>query len=103
MYCRLIAGVFAAPNVNNASALILDYPEVRYRGLNTGIYYSVPSMGTSLGPLVGGFVMQTTGNWRWTQWTAIIIAIVLWKPLLFTKETYEKIISRRAIHLGLSD
>lgn len=43
--CRLITGVFAAPNVNNASALILDYSEVRYRGLSIGIYYSVPSMG----------------------------------------------------------
>lgn len=102
--CRLIAGVFAAPNVNNASALILDYSEVRYRGLNIGIYYSVPSMGASLGPLVGGFVMQATDNWRWTQWTAIIIAIVLWIPLLFTKETYKKVIlKRRAIRLGLSD
>lgn len=102
--CRLIAGVFAAPNVNNASALILDYSEVRYRGVNIGVYYSVPSMGASLGPLVGGFVMQATEDWRWTQWTAIIIAIVCWIPLLFTRETYKKVIlRRRAIRLGLSD
>ncbi|KAF4981674.1 hypothetical protein FZEAL_2561 [Fusarium zealandicum] len=101
--CRFFAGMFASPNINNASATILDLTASRYRGASLGIYYSLPSIGATTGPLVGGFVVRSLG-WRWTQWVAILTTVALYIPVLFTKETYKKVVlRRRAIRMGLSD
>ncbi|EXL94846.1 hypothetical protein FOIG_12296 [Fusarium odoratissimum NRRL 54006] len=101
--CRFFAGMFASPNVNNTSATIMDYCAPRYRGASLGIYYSIPSLGAAVGPLVGGFVERSFG-WRWTQWVAVVITCVLYIPVLFTRETYKKVVlRRRAIRMGLGD
>ncbi|CZR37391.1 uncharacterized protein FPRO_02349 [Fusarium proliferatum ET1] len=101
--CRFFAGMFASPNVNNTSATIMDYCAPQYRGASLGIYYSIPSLGAAVGPLVGGFVERSFG-WRWTQWVAVVITCVLYIPVLFTRETYKKVVlRRRAIRMGLGD
>ncbi|KAF4459860.1 polyamine transporter 4 [Fusarium albosuccineum] len=87
--CRFFAGIFASPNINNASATILDYVEHRHRGASLGIYYSLPSLGSTLAPLIGGFIIRSKG-WRWTQWVAIIVTVAFYIPVLFTRETYKK-------------
>ncbi|PCD31785.1 hypothetical protein FGRA07_09784 [Fusarium graminearum] len=101
--CRFFAGMFASPNVNNTSATIMDYCEPRYRGASLGIYYSIPSLGAAVGPLIGGFVERQLG-WRWTQWIAVIVTCALYIPVLFTKETYKKVVlKRRSIRMGMGD
>lgn len=101
--CRFFAGVFASPNINNASSTILDYTPDLHRGVSLGIYYSIPSVAATLGPLAGGFILQSR-DWRWTQWTAIIIAAGIYLFVLLTRETYKpKILKRRAKRLGLFD
>lgn len=101
--CRFFAGMFASPNINNASATILDYCAARHRGVSLGIYYSLPSFSASLAPLVGGFIVQGT-DWRWTQWVSVIATVGCWVPVLFTRETYKKVVlRRRAIRMGMSD
>ncbi|KAF9887935.1 hypothetical protein FE257_009457 [Aspergillus nanangensis] len=101
--CRFFAGVFASPNINNASAVILDYSAPHSRGVSLGMYYSVPSLGASIAPLVGGFIVPHR-SWRWTQWVAILVTGGFYIPVLFTRETYKKVIlRRRAIALGLTD
>ncbi|KAF5677572.1 TPO4-like vacuolar polyamine transporter [Fusarium heterosporum] len=101
--CRFFAGMFASPNVNNTSATIMDYCAPQYRGASLGIYYSIPSLGAAIGPLAGGFVQRSFG-WRWTQWIAVVITCVLYIPVLFTRETYKKVVLRhRAIKMGLGD
>ncbi|GKU03289.1 polyamine transporter 4 [Fusarium langsethiae] len=101
--CRFFAGMFASPNVNNTSATIMDYCATRYRGASLGIYYSIPSLGAAVGPLIGGFVQRQLG-WRWTQWIAVIVTCVLYIPVLFTKETYKKVVlKRRSIRMGMGD
>ncbi|KAK3192642.1 hypothetical protein K4F52_001441 [Lecanicillium sp. MT-2017a] len=102
--CRFFAGMFGAPLINNAPATMLDFTPGLYRGTTLGVYYTIPSFGASLGPLMGGFIVQRSGGWRWTQWAAIIFALAFYVPMLFTPETYKKIIlRRRAIRLGLYD
>ncbi|TKA25050.1 hypothetical protein B0A50_06114 [Salinomyces thailandicus] len=99
--CRFFAGVFAAPAVSNASATITDYTAGRYRAISMAFYYSIPTFGAMLGPLVGGFVAQGKG-WRWTQWTIIFFIIAFYIPTLFTKETYKKaILQKRAKQLNI--
>ena len=101
--CRFFAGMFSSSNINNASATILDYSEARHRGVILGVYYSLPSLGAALAPLVGGFILGVKG-WRWTQWSAIIITAGFYVPVLFMRETYKKVIlRRRAVRMGLSD
>ena len=101
--CRFFAGMFASPLVNNASAVILDCIDGRYRGTTLSVYYTLPSFGAVFGPLIGGLIVQQRG-WRWSQWTAMILTGALFVPVCFTKETYKKVIlQRRAIRLGLQD
>ena len=106
--CRFFAGVFGASLINNAPATILDSAPPTLRGSILGVYYTLPSFGASLGPLVGGLIVNAapdtglSAGWRWTQWTAVFIALVLYIPVIFTPETYKKVIlRRRAIRLGL--
>ena len=52
--------------------------------------------------LIGSFVVESKG-WRWTQWTTLFFAIVIYIPSLFIRETYKKtILARRAGLLLLS-
>ena len=99
--CRFFAGLFAAPAVGNASATIIDYTAGRYRAISMAFYYSLPQLGAIFGPVVGGFVVQSKG-WRWTQWTIIFFMVTFYVPVLFTTESYKKIIlQRRAKRLGI--
>ena len=99
--CRFFAGVFAAPAVGNASATIIDYTAGRYRSVCMAFYYSIPQLGAILGPIVGGFVVQAK-DWRWTQWTIIFFLVAFYIPILFTRESYKKmILQRRAKRLGV--
>lgn len=51
--CRFFAGAFAAPAIGNASATITDYTAGRYRGVVMSFYYTIPTFGAMLGPLIG--------------------------------------------------
>ncbi|KAK1073156.1 hypothetical protein LTR74_002122 [Friedmanniomyces endolithicus] len=99
--CRFFAGVFAAPAVGNASATLTDYTSGRYRAISFAFYYSIPTFGAALGPLVGGFVAEARG-WRWTLFTTVFLTVAFYIPILFTKESYKKtILQRRAKTLGI--
>ncbi|KAK1813412.1 hypothetical protein LTR12_012202 [Friedmanniomyces endolithicus] len=99
--CRFFAGVFAAPAVGNASATLTDYTSGRYRAISFAFYYSIPTFGAALGPLVGGFVAEARG-WRWTLFTTVFLTVAFYIPILFTKESYKKtILQRRAKKLGI--
>ena len=99
--CRFFAGLFAAPAVGNASATIIDYTAGRYRTVIMSFYFAIPIVGANCGPLVGGLVAQARG-WRWTQWTVIFLLILVYIPIVFTKESYKKIIlQKRAKALGV--
>lgn len=101
--CRFFAGMFASSLINNAPATMLDFTPGQYRGLSLSIYYTMPSFGAAFGPMIGGFIVSA-GGWRWTQYAAVIIAVTLYIPVLFMRETYKKIIiKKRAIRLGLVD
>ncbi|KAL2785811.1 major facilitator superfamily domain-containing protein [Aspergillus keveii] len=98
--CRFIAGLFAAPGVSVAAATISDFTHPSERVIPLGIYYSVPTIGSAMGPLIGSFVVEQQG-WRWTAWTPLIIAAALHPPALFIRESYKPILLRqRAEKLG---
>ena len=99
--CRFFAGMFSSSLINNAPATIIESSEGSFRGAALGIYYTLPSFGASLGPLMGGFIVAASG-WRWTQWASVILAFAFYIPVCFTRETYKKVIlRRRAFRMGL--
>ncbi|PSN74708.1 MFS general substrate transporter [Corynespora cassiicola Philippines] len=92
--CRFFAGAFGAPAVSIASATIADTTPPEKRGIPLAIYYSVPFLGSLVGPLIGGFVAPAKG-WRWTQWTTLFFAASIFPLLGFVHESYRKVIIRR--------
>lgn len=94
--CRFLAGLFAAPGVSVAAATISDFTEPDNRVIPLAAYYSVPFIGSSIGPLIGGFAVEGEG-WRWTSWVVLIMAAVFHPPALFLRESYKTtILQKRA-------
>ncbi|ETN39835.1 uncharacterized protein HMPREF1541_06061 [Cyphellophora europaea CBS 101466] len=99
--CRFFAGMFAAPGVSIAAATIADYMAPRRRALPLAFYYTVPFIGSAVGPLIGAFAVEKKG-WRWTAWIILMAAAVLHPPALYLRESYKTIIlQRRARKLGV--
>ncbi|KAL4881767.1 MFS general substrate transporter [Aspergillus karnatakaensis] len=92
--CRFIAGLFSAPGVSVAAATITDYTHPSERVIPLGIYYSVPTIGSAMGPLVGSFVVNEK-SWRWTAWVPLMLAALVHPPALFIRESYKPILLRR--------
>lgn len=99
--CRFLAGLFAAPGVSVAAATIADFTAPSRRVYALAAYYTIPFIGSAIGPLIGGFAVEHKG-WRWTSWVVLIIAAVVHPPALFLHESYKTIIlERKAKKLGL--
>ncbi|KAF2651576.1 MFS general substrate transporter [Lophiostoma macrostomum CBS 122681] len=92
--CRFFAGLFGAPGVSLASATIADTTPPEKRGVSLSTYYSLPFLGSLMGPLIGGFVAEAKG-WRWTQWTTLFFAACIFPFLGFVHESYRKVIVKR--------
>lgn len=99
--CRFFAGLFAAPGVSVAAATISDFTAPERRAGPLAAYYSIPFIGSAIGPLIGGFAVEGE-NWRWTAWVVLIMAAVFHPPALFLRESYKTIIlQRRARKMGV--
>lgn len=99
--CRFFSGMFAAPGVSVASATIADYIEPERRAFPLAFYYTIPFIGSAIGPLIGGFAVEGKG-WRWTAWTILIVSAVFHPPALYLRESYKMIIlQNRAKRLGV--
>lgn len=74
-----------------AAATISDFTNPEDRVVPLAMYYSVPFIGSAIGPLVGGLVVQERG-WRWTAWVVLMMAAVFHPCALFLRESYKPII-----------
>ncbi|RDI77046.1 hypothetical protein Vi05172_g12982 [Venturia inaequalis] len=89
--CRFFAGFWGAPALSIGSATISDVWPPAQRAIPMAAYVAAPFMGPALGPLIGGFVVESLG-WRWTQWVTLFFTAVFLPPVYFMKETYKKCI-----------
>lgn len=92
--CRFFAGVFAAPGVSVSAASISDFTTPDQRVAALSAYYSIPFIGSAIGPLIGGFAVDAKG-WRWTAWVVLMVAAAFHPPVLFLQESYKIIILKR--------
>lgn len=93
---RLLAGIFGSSPLTNASGTIADIWTPRERGVAASIYATAPFMGPVIGPIVGGWVVQTRLGWRFNFWIMLICASVsLLLGLIITPETYAPVLLRK--------
>jgi MFS family permease len=103
---RALQGVGAAALVPASLALIARAYEPRERGFPLGVWGAVASIGSILGPLVGGFVIERAG-WRWA---VVSTAPVGACALLFMtslpgdsrRESDQRVDWRGSLRMGLS-
>ena len=101
LVCRLLAGISGGPVLAVGAGSMADMYYPQNRAISSTSFISMPFLGPSLGPIIGGFAAYYKG-WRWTQWCTIFIAIAAYALVLPLPETYKKVIlSRRAKKHGV--
>ncbi|KAI0050469.1 MFS polyamine transporter [Auriscalpium vulgare] len=90
---RFFAGFFASAPLNNCGGIIADVWDPIGRGPANSVLFTTIFLGPALGPLVGGFIVESSLGWRWVFWILMIFAGVCWVvALLFQPETYAPVI-----------
>jgi MFS family permease len=71
IWCQLFVGASESCAEALVQQSLSDIFHQHQRGTVLGIYILATSIGTFLGPLIGGYIAATA--WRWVGWTAAII------------------------------
>ncbi|KAG8965944.1 hypothetical protein FRC05_002935 [Tulasnella sp. 425] len=86
---RTIQAFGASVAFTLGSGTIADMYDTHERGARVGMFYAVPLLGPSIGPMLGGIVVQVW-SWRATFWLMVILAGLSMAMFLFFKETFRK-------------
>jgi multidrug resistance protein len=98
---RFFAGLGGSAPLTIGGGTVSDLMLPEERGVAMSIYSLGPLMGPALGPIIGGWIIQRTGNWRWIFGVASIAAGVTAAIGIFIlPETYApKILGKKAARL----
>ncbi|KAG8965945.1 hypothetical protein FRC05_002936 [Tulasnella sp. 425] len=86
---RIVQAFGASVAFTLGSGTIADMYDTHERGARVGLFYAVPLLGPSIGPMLGGIVVQVW-SWRATFWLMVILAGLSMAMFLFFKETFRK-------------
>ena len=102
---RFFSGFFACAPLTNAAGLIADIWDPINRGPATSIFVMMVFLGPVLGPVVAGFIVEYTGDFRWVFWVMFIFAAVCSAlAVVCVPETYgARILELRARRLRKED
>lgn len=105
LVCRLFAGIFGGPALALGAGTVADIWDLeRGGGIAGGLIVQTIFLGPSLGPLVGGYMLQSRGTWQWLMWLTIIFTAPSVPLVLFSSETSKpEILKRRARERGLPE
>ena len=85
---RFLAGVGGAGSLAVGAGTIADLWDMHVRGRAAVFYIVSPFLGTSLGPLVGAYIIsEYNDDWRWSIWAVMITAAPIAVMALFMSET----------------
>ncbi|TVY41829.1 putative efflux pump, partial [Lachnellula subtilissima] len=99
---RFLAGVFGSTPLTCAGGSLSDIWNPIERGYAFPLFANAALMGPILGPVVGGFVGQSSlVSWRWTEWITLMISgLILVLIVLFQPETFAPVLlTWKAQHL----
>lgn len=83
---RFLAGFFGSTPLTCAGGSVADMWNGLERVYAFPIFANAAFMGPILGPVMGGFIVESRvlGNWRWTEWITLIgSGVVLMLVVLF--------------------
>lgn len=83
---QLFVGASEACAEANVQLSLSDLFFQHQRGTVLGIYVLSTSIGTYLGPLIGGFIADSSLDWPWVGWMSVIISCATIVVCLFTLE-----------------
>ncbi|RFU27649.1 hypothetical protein B7463_g8684, partial [Scytalidium lignicola] len=92
---RFFAGAFGSPITGIFGGVLNDMWDIPRESLGTQmtvIYGAISVIAPFIAPLVGGAIIQDTGNWRWTFHLEAIMLGFSFLCNLFTPETYRPIL-----------
>jgi MFS family permease len=98
---RFFAGLGGSAPLTIGGGTVSDLMLPEERGVAMSIYSLGPLMGPALGPIIGGWIIQCTGNWRWIFGVACIAAgFTAGVGIFILPETYApKILEKKAARL----
>ncbi|UKZ72033.1 uncharacterized protein TrAtP1_012970 [Trichoderma atroviride] len=102
LVCRFFAGFFGESPLSTVGGSISDMWDPLNRLIAFPIFATAGLMGPVTGPIIGGWISQSSDvSWRWVEWVSIIASgTLLVSLLLFQPETYEPILLQwKASHL----
>lgn len=97
---RLLAGLGSSAIYALGAGVLGDIYTPEQRGRSLGHYLLIPLLGVAIGPIVGGFITETT-TWRWMFWsTSILQGVMTAASFLSFYETHaDTILQKRAEQL----
>jgi MFS family permease len=102
--CRFLAAAAGSPSLAIGGGSVADLWDMSEGGAMAAILVvQTFFLGPSLGPLIGGYALETRGSWRWLMWVMLLVTGPLYLTIFFTKETsHKEILRRRAVKRGIS-
>lgn len=98
LICRFIGGVFACSPLAIVGASLSDIWDPVQRGIAACIYSGATFSGPVIGPIVGGFLVNSYLGWRWTAWITLIQGFFFWVlGMVFVPETHAPTLLRRKL------
>jgi MFS family permease len=100
LVCRTLSAIAGAPAVAMGAGTVAEVWDMeKGRGIAAVVVMETWFAGPGLGPLVGGYTMETRNDWKWLMWVLLLISgpqIIL---ILVSSETSKKEILRRRAKL----
>ncbi|KAE9405766.1 MFS general substrate transporter [Gymnopus androsaceus JB14] len=90
---RFFCGFFGVAPFTICGGVIADVWPALGRGPATSLFSASTFMGPVLGPIVGGFIAESSASWRWAIWTMMIFAGVATAiNIVLLPETYAPVL-----------
>ena len=100
IFCRILAGACASSSLTVTPAILVSLWSAKTLGVGISLFSIAPMAGPALGPIAGGFIMNSGINWRWTFWVCTIFSGVCTALLATFPETLEiHCLRKKAEHL----
>lgn len=101
MLCRFLGGLFGCAPLAVVGGAMADFWDPVDRGVAIAAFSAATFAGPLLGPVIGGFIVDSYLGWRWTAWITMIASGFFGAiSFCFIPETYGRVIlQRRAAHL----
>ncbi|PYH45629.1 MFS transporter [Aspergillus saccharolyticus JOP 1030-1] len=96
LVCRFLIGLFGCSPLAVVGGALADFWDPVDRAIAIALFASATFAGPTLGPIVGGFLTDSSLGWRWTAWITLIASAAFGLlAFIIIPETYAPVILKR--------